>query len=309
MILAISANPSIDNTVYVDGFALGALNRITKKVVSLGGKGMNVAIAAKRLGFDSYLSGFMFEEGSKRFSEKLDSEGVPFSFTMCEGSVRINTKVISSGDMSLTEINDSGNPVGYNKQFDLMEKIRDFSSAADFTVFSGSLPPDIGDDFYYRAGLNCSEKSKVAVDAEGDRLFHALKLNPFLVKVNLTELEKFTKIKIDSIYDIQENAKKIVDLGAENVLISAGSHGAVLLNEKEGYFAKAPQVYFKSTVGAGDSMLAAALGGYINGYCQEAVLKCAVTAGTAAVMGEGTDLLTGEQYERLYPLVETKRIF
>lgn len=308
MILTVCPNPCIDKTVYVDKFQAGSLNRINKKVMSLSGKALNVAIVLRRLECDSYATGFMFEDGAKKYFERLNSEGVPFIFAMCEGEVRINTKVISLDDMSLTEVNEKGNPVSYQKQFELIESIRTLSANAEITVFSGSLPPDVEDNFYYRAGKAVHKSSKIVIDAEGDILRHALKLKPALIKPNLYELTKTTGIAIKDMTDVLKASDVLCREGAKRVLVSMGGKGAVIYNGRKAFMASSPQVEVKSTVGAGDSMVGAACMALSMDYCDEAILKSAVAGGTAAVLGEGTDLLNKETYERIYPLIETTRI-
>lgn len=308
MILTVCPNPCIDNTLYINNFREGKLNRVEKKVESLGGKGVNVAIAVKRLGYDSYSTGFMFKEGSTKYFEKLSKEDVPYIYAMCDGAVRINTKIISMPQMTLTEINEKGSPVGYDKQFELIESVRSLSKSASFVVFSGSLPPGADDSFYYKAGKAVEGGCKIAVDTEGEKLLKTLKLKPALIKPNIYELEKASGVNIQNNDDILYACNILYNKGARLVLVSTGSDGAIIYNGKEAYYAKAPKVEVKSTVGAGDSMVAAACIAIDLGYCIEAVLKSAVAAGTASVIKEGTELFTRADYDSIFPLVETKKI-
>lgn len=308
MILTVCPNPCIDYTLYINDFRSGKLNRVKRKLESLGGKAINVAIAVKRLGYDSYSTGFMFEDGSKKYFEKLSKEKVPFIYAMCEGSVRINNKILSLPFMDLTEINERGNPVSYDKQYELIESVRTLSKSSNIIVFSGSLPPDINDDFYYRAGLAVDSNCKIVVDTEGDRLLNTLKLKPALIKPNLYELENATGFKVSTEEEILSASDILLKMGAKCVLVSTGKEGAIIYDGKEAYHAKAPQVEVKGMVGAGDSMLAAACIALDMGCCLEAIIKSAVSAGTAAVLGEGTGLLTKSGYDSIFPLVETRKI-
>lgn len=308
MILTVCPNPCIDYTLYIENFKEGKLNRISKKVESLSGKGINVAIAVRRLGYDSYSTGFMFDESSKKFFEKLSGEDVPYIYAVCDGVTRVNTKIISLPDMILTELNEKGNAVEYDKQFELIESVRSLSKSASITVFSGSLPPGIDNDFYYRAGSAVDKGCKIVVDTEGEKLLKTLKLKPALIKPNLHELETALSIKISGQDDIIKACDTLIGMGARCVLVSIGEDGAVISSGKEAYYAKAPHVEVKGTVGAGDSMVAAACVSIDSGMCLEAVLKSAVAAGTAACLKEGTELLTKADYDRIFPLVETKKI-
>jgi 1-phosphofructokinase family hexose kinase len=308
MILTVCANPCIDYTLYINDFKENKLNRVIKKVESLGGKAINVAIAVKRLGYDSYSTGFMFEDGYKKYHERLSKEDVPFIYTMCEGSIRHNNKILSLPFKDLTEINERGTPVSYKKQYELIENIRTLSKDASFTVFSGSLPPDVEDDYYYKAGKAVNENSKIVIDAEGEKLICALQLKPALIKPNLHELETATKIKADSVENIILACDKLIGMGAKSVLVSLGREGAVIYDGKEAYSAAAPQVEVKNVVGSGDCMLAAACIAMEMGCCSEAVLKSAVAAGTASVLNENTGMLTKTDYDKIFPLVETHKI-
>ncbi|MDD4003398.1 MAG: 1-phosphofructokinase family hexose kinase, partial [Clostridia bacterium] len=282
MILTVCPNPCIDYTYYIDDFKAGKLNRVNKKVESLSGKAINVSIAVKRLGYDSYSTGFMFEDGAKKYFEKLSREDVPYIYAMCEGATRINNKIISTNDMVLTEINEKGTAVAYEKQFELIESVRSLSKNASIIVFSGSLPPGIDDDFYYKAGKAVDSSCKIIVDAEGDRLLGTLKLRPSLIKPNLFELETAVNSKLEREEDILRACDKLLNMGARCILVSIGGEGAIIYNGKEAYSAKAPQVEVKGYVGAGDSMVAAACIAIDTGYCLEAILKSAVAAGTAS---------------------------
>jgi 1-phosphofructokinase len=308
MILTVCPNPCIDYTLYIENFKEGKLNRISKKVESLSGKGINVAIAVKRLGYDSYSTGFMFEEGSKKFFERLSGEDVPYIYAVCDGATRVNTKIISLPDMTLTELNEKGSAVEYDKQFELIESVRSISKSASVTVFSGSLPPGIDDDFYYKAGKAVDSGCKIVIDTEGEKLLKALKLKSALIKPNLHEMETALNIKINGQDDILKACDALISMGARCVLVSIGADGAAISNGKEAYFAKAPHVEVKGTVGAGDSMVAAACVSIDSGLCLEAVLKSAVAAGTATCLKEGTELLTKSDYDRIFPLVETNKI-
>lgn len=308
MILSVCPNPCIDYTLYVDNFGAGKLNRVNKKIESLGGKGINVARAVRRLGYESYCTGFMYEDGAKKYFDMLDAEGVPYIFAMCGGAVRINNKIISLPDMSLTEINERGAPVEYQKQFELIESVRRLSVNATVAVLSGSVPPNIDSDFYFKTASALSKSCKLVIDCEGELMLQALKLRPALVKPNLRELESVWGGKIEGFDELLKACDFLLKKGAQRVLVSMGREGAVIYDGKEGYFGAAPKVEAKSTVGAGDCMVAAAAISLSMGYCQEATLKSAIAAGTAAVLGEGTGLLTKDNYDKIFPLVETKKI-
>lgn len=308
MILTVCPNPCIDYTLYVDNFSAGKLNRVNKKVESLGGKGINVARAVRRLGYESYCTGFMYKDGAKKYFDILDAEGVPYIFAMCDGAVRINTKIISLPDMALTEINERGTPVEYQKQFELIESVRMLSENAAIAVLSGSVPPNVDSDFYQKVAGALAKNCKFIADCEGEMLLPALKLKPALVKPNLSELENIWGGRIKGIDEALKAADFLIEKGAQSVLVSMGREGALIYDGREAYHGVAPAVEARSTVGAGDCMVAASAVALSMGFCMEALLKSAIAAGTAAVFGEGTGQLTRENYDKIFPLVETRKI-
>lgn len=308
MILTVCPNPCIDYTLYVENFAACKLNRANRKVESLGGKAINVARAVRRLGYEAYCTGFMYKDGAKKYFEMLDDEGVPYIFAMCDGAVRINTKIISLPDMALTEINERGTPIEYQKQFELIESVRMLSKNATVAVLSGSVPPNVDSDFYFKVAGALAKNCKLVLDCEGEMLLLALKYKPALLKPNLAELENIGGRRIKGLDAALDAADFLIEKGAQSVLVSMGREGAVIYDGKEAYSGIAPVVEAKSTVGAGDCMVAAAAVALSMGLCMEALLKSAIAAGTAAVLGEGTGQLTKDNYDKIFPLVETRKI-
>lgn len=308
MILTICPNPSIDCTIEVGTLNVGKLNRIDNKVETYSGKALNVAIGVARLGEKCLATGFMFEEHGRLFEHNLEKNGVEYDFTYNKGSARVNYKIIDKKSM-LTEINDRGGEVSKEKQRELIEKIRKHSENADVLVMSGSLPKGVAPEFYGEALSVVPERVKVIVDAEKENVLCALKSRKvFMVKPNLSELESFSGEKAESLADMVRASKKYIDLGAENVLISMGAEGAVYTDGETSFYCKSASVAVNSTVGAGDSMIAAACVALKNGAGKSELLKMAVAAGTAAVTTSGTNLFYKDKYEEIYSKIFVERI-
>ncbi|MBR2870595.1 MAG: 1-phosphofructokinase family hexose kinase [Clostridia bacterium] len=308
MILTICPNPSIDCTIELDSLNVGMLNRIDNKLETYSGKALNVAIGVARLNEDCLSTGFMFDNHRVLFEKVLDKEGVKHNFVYNEGNARTNYKIIDKRSM-LTEINDRGEEVCLEKQTELLEKIKELSNGADIAVISGSLPKGVSSEFYGLMVKSIPENVRVVVDAEKDNTLSAIGSRKiFMVKPNLKEFEKFFGITVRSRKDIVEGAKRYLEMGVENVLVSLGTEGAVLVNANEQLYCTSTSVAVNSTVGAGDSMVAAACVGITRKLPMQEVLRMAVSAGTAAVTTSGTNLFYIDKYQEIYNKIKVEQI-
>ena len=307
MILSVCPNPSIDLTVELEQLNVGQLNRVRNKVVTYSGKALNVAIGVRRLGGDSYATGFMYENDGRLFSQRLDNEGVKNTFVWNKGSVRINYKVIDNSSM-LTEINDRGDDVSLDKQLELIDLVGNLSKNASVVVMSGSLPKGVEDDFYYKIFSKVNKNVKTIVDCEGEKLLQALKTGVYMVKPNLRELENIVKRKLTNIKDMVDSCKFLLNSGAENVLLSLGGDGAILYDGTNCYYCKSVNVAVNSTVGAGDSMVAAASVTTERNESKEEILRCAVAAGTASITTPGTNLFYRDKFEEVYGQIYVEKL-
>lgn len=308
MILTVCPNPSIDRTIELESLNVGMLNRIQGKVETYSGKALNVAIGVSRLGCDCTATGFMFENQQAMFERTLKKEGVNCDFVSCSGNARVNYKIIDKKSM-LTEINDVGEEVSAEKQAELLKKIADVSIGADIAVISGSLPSGVSAEYYGEMVKAIPERVKVVVDAEKANTLSAIAVrNIFMVKPNVKELESFSGIKVRKRADVIAAAQTYLEKGVKYVLASLGTEGAILTDGSESYFCKSASVAVNSTVGAGDSMVAAACVGLYNGVPLREVLRESVAAGTAAVTTSGTNLFYKDKYNEIYSKIQAERI-
>ena len=278
MILTICPNPSIDCTIELDSLNIGKLNRVDNKVETYSGKALNVAVGVARLNEKCLATGFMFDAHAGLFEKVLDREGVKHDFVYNQGNARTNYKIIDKRSM-LTEINDKGEKVGEQKQVELIEKVKTLSPNYQIAVMSGSLPKGVEPDFYGKVLSAIPKDVKIIVDTERANMLSALSSRElFMVKPNLRELEEFSSMSVDSLEDIINASKKYLDKGVLNVLVSLGSEGAVLTDGKKSYFCKSASVAVNSTVGAGDSMVAATCVGVERGASMKEILKMATAA-------------------------------
>ena len=308
MILTICPNPSIDCTIELDSLNVGMLNRIDNKLETYSGKALNVAIGVSRLNEPCKTTGFMFDNHRTLFEQVLDKEGVEHGFVYNKGNARTNYKIIDKRSM-LTEINDRGEEVCLEKQTELLQKIKELSVDANIAVISGSLPKGVSSDYYGLMAKSIPDNVRVVIDAEKDNTLSAIGARKiFMVKPNLKEFEKFFGITVRSRKDIVEGAKKYLEMGVENVLVSLGTEGAVFVNEQQKLYCTSTSVAVNSTVGAGDSMVAAACVGLSRNLPVEEVLKMAVAAGTAAVTTSGTNLFFLDKYQEIYNKISVQEV-
>lgn len=303
MILTVCCNPCIDKYLYVKGFEKHALNRVTDTLTCIGGKGINVAKAVSVLGCSVHATGFMGSKSIKTFSEELNKLGISSSFTLFPGYTRTNYK-INDIDGSITEMNEAGTEINPSLQKDFLSLIKTID--CDFLILSGSLPKGVPDTYY--SEIAKSTNRPFAVDAEKEKLLPTLPYEPEIVKPNLHELEEIAGRKLTDLKEIVLECTSLIKLGAKRVLLSMGSDGAILVTPSESYIAKAPKVTVKSTVGAGDTMLASSSISIIRGDTGIDILKNAVAGGTAAVMSDGTNPITLSNYEMLLDKIVVEKI-
>ena len=188
MILTVCLSPCTDITIELDSLNIGKTNIVKSKTLSFTGKALNVAIGVARLGGEPYATGLMYNENGYMFENALDKEGVPFTFVWNKGRVRENYKFIDNKSM-LTEVNDVGEEVSEGKTTELVNMVQMLSSRSNVTVISGGLPRGVSADYYESLFRCVDSKTLKIVDAEGARLFAALKAGVDLAKPNLDELQ------------------------------------------------------------------------------------------------------------------------
>ncbi len=299
MIYTITLNPSLDYIVEVPDFSVGRTNRTSKEQINAGGKGINVSIVLSNLGHKSIALGFLAGFVGREIEQLLPEIDRDFIYTK-SGNSRINLKI---KNLDGTEINGQGPMVSdddVKKLFLKLEKIK----ADDFLVLAGSVPTNMNIDICFDI-LKKLPKTKVVVDATGDLLLNSLKYKPFLVKPNLHELEDLFQVKIDD--NIEYYAKKLKEMGAVNVLVSLGSKGALLVDETGViHQSRAPKGRLINAVGAGDSMVAGFLSGYIETNDYSFAFKKAVATGSASAFSE--TFATKEEVNNLIENLNSERI-
>ena len=262
MIYTVTFNPSIDYIVRLEQFTAGEINRVNYEQILPGGKGINVSIVLKNLGHASTALGFLAGFTGVAMQQMLHAFGVTDDFVrLDEGFSRINVKIKAESE---TEINGQGPVITEAAQRALFEKL-DRLQSGDTLVLAGSIPNTLPDDIYERIMEYLDGRGiRIVVDATKNLLRRVLKYRPFLIKPNNHELGEMFGVELKTDDDIILHAKKLQEEGATNVLISMAGDGAILLTA-EGVFYRsaAPKGTLVNSVGAGDSMVAGFLAGFM----------------------------------------------
>lgn len=285
MIYTVTFNPSLDYIVSVDDFKLGKTNRTSSELMLAGGKGINVSIVLKNLGVESTALGFIAGFTGDEIAKRLRNQGINTEFIKIdEGMSRINLKV---KNIDGTEINGQGPVISSQKQEELM-KILDSLERGDVLVLAGSIPSSMPSDIYSKILERMKEKDIVTVvDATKDLLLNVLEYKPFLVKPNNHELGEIFGVELETREDVVLYGKKLQQMGAKNVLISLAGEGAVLIAEDGNvYDSPAPEGKLVNGVGAGDSMVAGFLEGYMRTKEYEYAFYRGLAAGSASAFSE-----------------------
>ena len=308
MITSICLNPCFDKTVSVDRLQPGQVNRIREARVDLGGKGINVAVVAKRLGLDVQCLGIMGENGSADLTALMDREGLRHHFMSVPGHVRTNMKVYSLDGQGVTELNEPGTPVTVDALCQFTKIAEEKTKDSDMVVLTGSLPPGCPEGTY-RDLLKALEGKKCILDTEGKELELATKgSHPFLIKPNLREMEATLGIELRTMRAIRDAALLFVRLGVQHAVVSMGAMGAMYISAEKTLFAPALRVETKSTVGAGDAMIGGMLLGYEIEKDMAKAFRYGIAAGAASVMTEGTQLIVRSDFDMLLDQVRVQEV-
>lgn len=296
MIYTITFNPALDYIVSSKNFQMGMTNRTDQETLFPGGKGINVSMVLHNLGVESVVLGFIAGFTGEEIKRRVEAYGCKTHFiTIDEGFSRINVKLI---DTEGTEINGKGPNIDEKSLRELLS-ILDRLRSDDILVLAGSIPSSLPSTIYRDICERLQEKGlKIIVDATKDLLLNVLPMHPFLIKPNHHELGEIFGTDIKNREDVIPYAKKLQEMGAVNVLVSMAGEGAVLAAEDGNiYTLPAPQATLINGVGAGDSMVAGFIAGYLQCQNYNRAFKMAVAAGSASAFSE--QLATGEEVKRL----------
>lgn len=315
MITTITLNPAVDKTVEITDFEVGTVNRVSSIRLDAGGKGINVSKVVSSLGGKSKAVGILGGRNGSFIKEYLDHTGIENEFLFVEGETRTNLKIVDNSRKTNTDINEAGPQVSR----EALESVKRIAFAPldgdSIVVFSGSVPANVNKDLYGQWITAAKEAgAKTMLDADGELLRQGIQAGPFLVKPNIHELEGFFGKKIEGIQEAEKLGRSLIDTyGIQVVVVSLGAKGALFLNGECSLLAHSIEVGVKSTVGAGDSMVAALAHSFDRGYDFEKAVALAMAASAANVMTSGTQAADYETivelekrvtFEYLMPITE-----
>lgn len=301
MIYTVTFNPSLDYIVSVENFRLGLTNRTDSELLLPGGKGINVSIVLMNLGIPSTALGFVAGFTGDEVVRRLTEMGVESGFIgIEEGFTRINLKLQS---IDGTEINGQGPKISGEKVQMLMEQLGRLEED-DVLFLSGSIPASMPDDAYQKIMERLDNRNvRIVVDATKDLLLNVLPYRPFLIKPNNHELGEIFDVELTARSEVIPYARKLQDRGAQNVLVSMAGEGAVLVAADGNiYEAPAPKGVLINGVGAGDSMVAGFMAGYMEKEDYEYAFHMGLAAGSASAFSE--HLATKEEILKVYDQVK-----
>ena len=300
MIYTVTFNPSLDYIVSVEDFKLGMTNRTSSELLLPGGKGLNVSMVLGNLGIENTALGFMAGFTGAEITRRVEEMGVRSDFISVDNGIsRINLKLKS---IDGTEINGCGPVIREEAVAKLMDKL-DVLGEGDVLILAGSIPGSMPDDIYQKIMERLDGRGvMIVVDATRDLLVNVLNYHPFLVKPNNHELGEIFNVSLKTREEVIPYAKKLKEMGAVNVLVSMAGEGAVLVaDDGRVHKAPAPQGKLVNGVGAGDSMVAGFVAGWMERNDYRHAFCMGVSAGSASAFSEY--LATKEEIEAVYQQV------
>ena len=304
MIITVTLNPALDKTVEIPDFSLDAVNRITAMRTDPGGKGLNVSKVIAKLGGTSTVVGVLGGTTGRRIADAMDALGIACQFTFVDGETRTNLKVIDPARHTNTDLNEPGLTVDQ----ETLDHMRDALVAAirpgDIVVLSGSLPKGAPADTYGSWTAACrTAGARVFLDADGEPLAHGLAAKPYVAKPNNHELSRLTGRALETADDLLAAARTLIADGVERVVVSMGGDGALFVSANRAYRAEGLRVPVGSTVGAGDSMVAALAYAAEQGMADADTVRLAVATSAANVMCSGSQAAERSAVDELLPHV------
>lgn len=305
MIYTVTFNPAIDYVMNVPGLVPGEVNRSKEEYVFFGGKGINVSLVLRELGKDTTALGFIAGFTGDAIRRGVEEAGVKSDFIRLEnGLSRINVKIKASTE---TDLNGKGPDISEKDLQKLFEKL-DTLKDGDILVLAGSIPPDLPENIYETILARLSDKDVTfVVDATGDLLKNVLVYKPFLIKPNHHELGEIFGKTLKNTDEIAHYAKEMQKMGARNVLVSMAANGALLVDETgRVHIIGTVKGKAVNSVGAGDSMVAGFLAGYLEKNDYSYALALGSAAGSATAFSEG--LANKELIFRLLNEIQSEKI-
>lgn len=310
MIYTVTLNPALDKTVEIPSLTIDSVNRITAMRTDPGGKGINVSKVIDKLGGKSVAVGILGGGTGRAIQSALDAMNLESDFRFVEGETRTNLKIVDPVSHTNTDINEPGVTVSEEILNHLLSRLLEKLSVGDIVVLSGSLPKGAPRDTYYTWVTSCREAgAKVLLDADGELLAAGIQASPYLIKPNNHELSRLLGQTLETPEELEKAARDLMTAhGITKVIVSMGGAGALYVTAEETVYAEGLKVPVGSTVGAGDSVVAALAFAEESGMSLEETVRLSTATGAANVMCSGTQAAEYEVIESLIPKVVFHRL-
>jgi 1-phosphofructokinase family hexose kinase len=307
MIITVTPNPAVDQTLLVSQLTLDDVNHYRESHLDPAGKGINVSRVVHRLGWPTIAFGFLSGEIGLIAQEALDAEGMQHHFVQVPGQTRLNVTIVDEKGGTSTSLYGPGPPVTPTQLESLNGLLEFWLQAGRILVLAGSLPPNTPPDLYAAyVRLASSKGVKTLLDSDGESLRLGVEAAPYLIKPNLAEAERLLARKLPTVADVVDGARELLSRGITVVVISMAAAGVICAEADRVWQAVPPTVERRSTVGSGDSFVAGLAVALARGETIVEGLRLGSAAGAATAMTPGTALGTAEEIAALMPRVRVE---
>jgi 6-phosphofructokinase 2 len=304
MIYTITLNPALDRNIWIDTIRYNDSNRIRKEERFAAGKGIDVSRVLTSFGIRNKALGLVGGFDGEELEGRLLNEGISCDFTRIADDTRTNIVIYDVEKESQTIFSARGPEIKPSELMRIIKQVEKIDNP-DFVIVSGSLPPGVNPEIYYKIMEVARKKgAKIVLDTDGDALKTGIQISPDIIKPNIHELSRLSGKEIKDIQTVIHETTAICDQGIDTVLVSMGAMGILLVRKNNRYLAVPPPVKVVNTIGAGDSAVAGFVYGIVSGKSWQEALICAVAAGTATTLRPGPALCTEEDFLELIPRVK-----
>ena len=300
MIYTLTLNPAIDLELQIDQFQFNSVKRAQNSTIDCGGKGFNVSRMLHNLNVDSTAIGFIGGYNGQRLKAKLTELGITHQFTEINGETRTNVSIMSDGKRQHIKVNEAGPTISKTELESLITTIKQNLKADDWWVLAGSLPPGVDSTIYADLiKLIQAAGAFVILDSSGEALKLGGAAKPTLAKPNLEEALQLLALNTEQLEDLTLCRHALIKSGFENLVVSLGSEGALLITKKQFRKLTTPNIIEANPIGAGDSMVAGIVWRLSLGESLQQALPYGIACGAATASLPGTQLGTLEQITEL----------
>ncbi|MFW5749764.1 MAG: 1-phosphofructokinase [Halanaerobium sp.] len=309
MIKTLTLNPALDKTIIVESFRLNQLNRIKKVHKDAGGKGINVSKMLKKMGEPSTAAGFLGGAAGDYIKKEVEKLEIETEFVKTAEETRTNTKMVDPVNNTFTDLNESGAHISAANIEELKRSLFADLKKGDILVLAGSVPTGVADDIYFQLISSAKESGvKTILDADGPLFREGIKAAPTLIKPNEHELSLHFKQEFRDLKTMIRKAAGLLDTGIEMIMLSLGKEGAVFITAAEKYKIEPLKLDVKSTVGAGDAMVAGLAYALENELNLKEMLKTAAAASSATLIKDGTEMGSLKDLQKFKKEIKLKKI-